>query len=221
MSQRQFPALRLLRRWAPRNDMRAAGSHGVGPAGCGRGNENAEQSQFATGRTSVNCRPRKGLHGNGVADAAAKTKPISLLGGAQPTRRVSHLPRRSTVPTFHPSTSAPLGPGSGASVQNKANWFGLRTAGEPDPPREVRACRAKQSQFAGGRMGGNCLPEKGLQGESPRDVSAKTKPIVDLHNPGVDRKEVLAGSATQSSIIHHPSSIINHQSCRTASGGRA
>jgi hypothetical protein len=44
--QSQFGALRLLRRYAPRNDMRAVGVRNSGPSGGRRENKNAEQSQF-------------------------------------------------------------------------------------------------------------------------------------------------------------------------------
>jgi hypothetical protein len=46
----QSPALRLLRRRPPRNDMRAAGIRNPGPSAAGRGSKYAEQSQFVAGR---------------------------------------------------------------------------------------------------------------------------------------------------------------------------
>jgi hypothetical protein len=55
------PRLRLLRRRAPRNDMREVRTSDSGPSGCGRGSNYAEQSQFAPAEICLNSFAGNGL----------------------------------------------------------------------------------------------------------------------------------------------------------------
>ncbi len=74
--QSQFGALRLLRRRAPRNDMRAQGPTAwASPRRWLRG-EHAKQSQFSGAARGVKSKYAKGLSGECTERAAAKTKPI-------------------------------------------------------------------------------------------------------------------------------------------------
>jgi hypothetical protein len=57
----QLPQLRLLRRYAPRNDMRVVGTCNSGPTESRRAKKNAKQSQSALGGIRAKSFTGKGL----------------------------------------------------------------------------------------------------------------------------------------------------------------
>jgi hypothetical protein len=209
----------------------------------------AKQSQFAAGWMNVNFWSIKELREKCMVHAAARTKPILPPAGSRVAQRPPYLLQHPTIPVPHLSTPVPLAR-SGPTVQNKANFGGGQMSANrrqekrlrwkdmacgsaktkpisrpegyparirstptfhhssvpsfhPRPPDAWGWDRAKQSQFAG-----------------PAGRSSAPRVQNKANSVARHRQEVLPGFEPWP-IIRCQSSIIDHQSPRTASGGRA
>jgi hypothetical protein len=115
--QNQFEGLRLLRRYSPRNDVRAVGSRNSGPPRGGRGKKNAKQSQFPRAGISAKSFARKGLRELLTFWRIGKTKPICLCTRRLGVGRASPLAQECRAGT-HDLQRSDRRQGC---VQNKAN----------------------------------------------------------------------------------------------------
>jgi hypothetical protein len=151
----QFVGLRLLRRGAPRNDMRARGRDNAARLGPVRRTDNAKQSQFAAGGIGGKACREKRLGEEDAICSAAETKPICPDGLAVSPRRASVLARL-------------YGRGRAGTHDLRRTPYGVTTS-------ETR--RAKQSQLIAGRIDANRRCQKELGGRDTTYGCARTKPI--------------------------------------------
>ncbi len=189
----------------------------MGPSGCGRGWKNAKQSQFAGGRTEVNCRSIKGLQSESLSDAITKTKPILPAGSAQWTQRAARLPQhspswRSLLASVPPCCqrgklsckTKPISRGGGrrASLTRRRRW-GPVLQNKANLPEAGRTLIASMQRGYGEKMRVMRLPKQ-------------TQLSTSIAPAWVERR----CSPALPPIIHHPSSIINAGELAVAGGRR-